>query len=427
MNAPSTLIVLLLLVGQTFADDVKATLKITADPNPKSLLIAPSVQADAQRLVAQLGNKSFSLRQDALSELRTLGRLALPAIEEGLSTSTVLEVTLWCEQLLPQARSQDLKARVECFLADTESKYKHALPGANEFFKITGTTEAARTLFKEIWLSRNRDLFLALSVSPDEAAKAVTLRRSELQSRSLGGIRDLEDKSQPTSAEVLAVLFIESMIPERLTVTAAQNNMGRGVLNPTTILTQSALRLDLEKDTTKDIYTALLMHWYETREETRTMYYCLSSANVMRVSPPIKLAKKLLERKDATPMYKAQAICQLGRGGNKEDVEALLPLLKDDTVVSAGIVVVGANGNQVRSNVLLQDTALAMIIVLHDQNPTDYGYTERYPSKASSTTLKFNYMNYYFNDEDSKAKDLRTAVRKKWEEKQAADKKLLKK
>ena len=423
MNASVAILALFLL-----ADDATLSTKSTADPNPKSLLIPTDVQANSQRLVALLGSRSFPVRKEAVTELQGLGRMALPAIEEGLTTSTVPEVTLWCEQLLPQAQSLDLKARVECFLADADGKFKHDLPGATEFFRITGPSEQARTLFKELWLSSNRDLFLALTISPEEAAKAVAVRRADLSNRALSRVREIDAKSQPTSLEVLAMLFVESMIPERL-LTAQNANVavGRGMLNPCAILTQSALRADLDVDGKKEVYGAIVSNWYETREETRTMYYCLTSSASMKVPVPLKLARKMLERKDAVPMYKAQAVCQLGRGGRKEDIETLLPLLKDETVVTAGIVAVGGNGNQVRSPIQQQDTALAMTLVLNGDKPTDYGFNERYPNQTMSTTLRFNYMNYYFDDAEGKAKDLRAAALKKWDEKQAADKKPMKK
>jgi hypothetical protein len=418
MNASVAILALFLL-----ADDATISTKSTADPDPKSLLIPADVQANTQRLVVQLGNKSFPARKEALTELQGLGRLALPAIEKGLSTSSVPEVALWCEQLLPQAQSLDLKARVECFLADTEGKFKHDLPAATEFFRITGQSDQARTLFKDLWLSNSRDLFLALSISPEEAAKAVTTRRTDLTNRTISRIRDAEAKAAPTSLEVLAVLFVESMIPERL-LTAQNANVavGRGIGNPCSILTQSALRADLDVDGKKKVYAAIISNWYETREETRTMYYCLTSSASMKVPVPLKLARKLLDRKDATPMYKALAVCQLGRGGRKEDIEALVPMLKDDSLVTAGIVAVGGNGNQIRSPIQLQDVALAMTLVLNGDKPTEYGYNERYPNQTMSTTLRFNYMNFYFDDAEGKAKDLRAAALKKWDEKQAADK-----
>jgi hypothetical protein len=412
-----------MLLGPTLAEEPKATV----DPNPKSLVIPAVTQETATKLVAQLGNRSYPMRQEALTELRELGRLALPAIEDGITNSTVPEVTLWCEQLLPQAQSQDLKARVECFLADKDGKYKHDLPGANEFFKIAGASDTARTLFKDLWLSNNRDLFIALAISPDEAAKAVAARRVDLNNRALSGIREAADRAMPKSLDVLAVLFVESMIPERLVTAAMNNNPVPGrVVNPCTVISQSTLRADLEDEAKKPVYGALITHWYDTREETRSMYYCLSSANSLKLPPPLKLARKLLTRKDAVPMNKALAICALGRAGNKEDIDLLLPLLKDETVVTAGFVVAGGNG-QVRNSIVLQDTALAMVLLLNGDNPKDYGYTERYPTQTATATLRFNYMNFYFDDAEGKAKELRAAALKKWDDRQPADKKPMKK
>jgi hypothetical protein len=147
----------------------------------------------------------------------------------------------------------------------------------------------------------------------------------------------------------------------------------------------------------------------------------------LKLNAPLKIARKLLVRKDATPMYKAQAVCQLGRGGKKEDIDTLLPLLKDESVVMAGFVVAGGGGNQVRNSIVMQDTALAMLLLLNGDNPKDFGFTERYPNQAANSTLRFNYMNFYFDDAEGKAKELRAAALKKWDDQQSADKKPMKK
>ena len=63
---------------------------------------------------------------------------------------------------------------------DLASKFKHYLPGEEEFFAITGRTDAARTLYRDLMLSPNRHLVTCVT-RPEEEVVATTLaRRTEL-------------------------------------------------------------------------------------------------------------------------------------------------------------------------------------------------------------------------------------------------------
>src|SRR5262245_13908089 len=111
----------------------------------------PSVQPDAARaseLVLQLADPRFKVRDAAAREIKKLGRLAKPALLEGMKSKDP-EVWSRCTQLLPEVLALDLKARVDAFLADTEGKQKHELPMMERYQKFAGNDVPARKLYAE--------------------------------------------------------------------------------------------------------------------------------------------------------------------------------------------------------------------------------------------------------------------------------------
>src|SRR4051794_19561021 len=83
------------------------------NPDPKSLEVPSEVIFEAKELVGKLGSRSFHEREQASRDLHKLGRLALPAIAEALQTSANPEVQMRTELLLPAARTDDFRARID--------------------------------------------------------------------------------------------------------------------------------------------------------------------------------------------------------------------------------------------------------------------------------------------------------------------------
>src|SRR4051812_5212558 len=100
-----------------------------SSPDPKRLAVPPEEMIKAQELVRQLASDEFTVREAAQERLAKMGRLAKPVLSSAIATNPDPEVRSRCRELLPKAAAEDLKARLETFLADTEGKYEHDLPG----------------------------------------------------------------------------------------------------------------------------------------------------------------------------------------------------------------------------------------------------------------------------------------------------------
>src|SRR5580765_3323000 len=119
-------------------------------PDPKVLAIPPQELSKARELIKRLGSEVYRDREEAHAELSKMGRLARPALVEAAASDADPEVRYRCSRLLPKAGADELKARLDTFLADTDSKYDHDLPGLKQFRKSVGTNKEARDLFVEV-------------------------------------------------------------------------------------------------------------------------------------------------------------------------------------------------------------------------------------------------------------------------------------
>src|SRR5262249_39997780 len=99
-----------------------------ASPDPKDLVVPPQEISRARELVRKLGSEVYKEREDAHAELVKMGRTAKVALLEGATGDNDPEVRFRCSRLLPRAGADDLKARLDTFLADTEGKFEHDLP-----------------------------------------------------------------------------------------------------------------------------------------------------------------------------------------------------------------------------------------------------------------------------------------------------------
>lgn len=373
-----------------------------ANPDPASLVVPPDVNERAAELVRQLGHPDFATREQAQQELREMGRLALPAIVEGIETSDVPEVARRCDLLYPRAHSLEIRARVDCFSADTAGKYKHDLPGADEFFAITGRTPAANKLYRDLLLSHNRDLLTAVGGPADELAQIAAGRRAEMNPRVVGGVRKMAD-----AADVVALLFAETTIPDQ--------GGGVGINSPTYLLTAGGLRTALDTDPRKEAMAAITVKWFDTRTDGRTLAAAMTAAATLKLSQVvIPLAKKTLAAENATPQQKAMAVCKVAQVGTEADLPLLAALTGNDDVAYNGVTII--NGQRVNHPVQVRDVALAMSLLLSKQDPTDYGLKNRYQGNTAES-LKYNYITYFFEDADEKkVEERREAAMTRWYE-----------
>lgn len=367
-----------------------------SSPDPKDLTIPPDENARAQNLIRRLGSEVYREREEAHTELAKMGRLARPALLVAAAVDPDPEIRFRCSRLLPKAGADDLKARLDTFLADTECKYEHELPGIKKYRQVVGTDKAARDLFVEIFKSpHNIDLLQALDKSTAEAGRAVSDRRMVLwaiisQRNNING-RIQPQQSIPFS-DIVCLIFAETLVPAK----EIPRNMWNSITGATFLQQQGTVLDGLNANTSAlpyaDACKRLLAHWIETRVDPMDLNQMSFLAARL---PSFKEIEPMLRRTVSTDgVYgyaKGQALMALVRNRPKEEMPYLRSLLGNDTVVTP-----------VAQHIcLLRDVALAMLILHSDQKMASYGYI--FLGNAEPNKINIGFGNYAFPSEEARA------------------------
>jgi hypothetical protein len=345
-----------------------------------------------------------------------MGRAAREALLDGANASPDPEVRARSRGLLTRAINLEMKARLDTFLADTEGKYEHDLPGWNRLratvrgdFSMFGWTwagkgtvsdKAARELFVEFLNAPNgRKLLAALGSGASDLGPAVASLKQELYYARIG--RGTAPRTV-TAMEVAVVLFVDSQVKGTV---GARNTLFSSVLT-----TSGVIQATAGTDNKAQALKAILMAWIDTRTDAYEMYSAMNLAsNAGSHDVAARVAVRLLGNAGATPLYRGYAFNTLARTQSKEHLPAVEKLIGDETVVTNRTTNVG--GKIVRTTITLGDMALAAAVTMTGQKVEDYHIEDHF--KGSGTT-SITYTRYSIPED--KRKDA-AAKWKEWREK----------
>jgi hypothetical protein len=375
-----------------------------ADPDPKSLQVPAEELSKARELVQKLGSEAFLERETAERDLATMGRLARLALLDGVNLDPDPEIRARCRALLPKANAEEMSARLDAFMADTEGKYEHDLPGWHKLratvrgeWKVLGWSftarpeadRAARELFLEfIKAPGGKKLLTALGGPPGELGQMVAARKTELYQMKYPRVAGVAPRN-PTTAEVAVVVFAESQVNSR--------SVPRSTVF-TTVLTTSGIAGEVRGDSDRALALRAVMNaWFDSRTDPAELYSAHSLAiNMQNDGAAGRLAGRLLSTPGVPGYYKGQALATIVRLKHTDQLPAIEKSFTDNTALQTMIKVV--NGSQVRQTIEVRDAALAAAVIMTGQNPDDYGF-EGFPKTTAGT---FSYVWAKIPDEKRK-------------------------
>ncbi len=386
-----------------------APLTLAAEANPALLKPTQEQLREAEKLVGQLGSEVFRERDAATRKLTEMGRIALPAVVKALAETANAEVRERCEALRPRMEQQDVQARLDAFLADTEGKYDHKLPGWTKFHKIVGNTAASRKLYGEMYADAPTAHLLAL-IGGDQAAlsRAVLERRAEVYKRMYGQQRFIagngivvQDRHPPEPAEVAGLLFTDGLL-------GSHGGTRRSSYNVNSLVLQAPIRELLNDEVKGAAHRKLVEFWCDSRDEGYHVYLAMSLASTLNLKElkPSKYALKVLDSKALTPLYYGYALSALAKAG-KEELPNIVKQFKNTTPIPTSFFP-AANGASQRVQIEVRDMALAMAIVVTEQKPEDFGF--QVTGRGITDSNKFLYNSYRLETDEK-----RDAAFKKWE------------
>lgn len=376
-----------------------------ASPDPDDLAIPQQEIERARDLIRRLGSEIYREREAAQADLAKMGRLARPALLEAASADPDPEVRFRCSRLLPKAGAEDLKARLDTFLADTEGKYEHNLPGLTHYRKIAGSDKASRDLFVEIIKSpHNLELLQMLEKTSAEGGRAISDRRMAMwnlvQQRMING--RFHPGQQLPLPDIACLVFAETVVPSK---DIPRNNMWNHVSGVTFVgQQQSSLdALGISGKPHADVYKRIVSQWLTSRDDAMDLTnLAFQAGNLRHLKETVPLLRRIVLTDGVQGYAKGMALSQLYQIRGKDEVDLLKSLLSNDMVayvIFFGNVAGGVNVN-VQHQCLIRDEALAMLIALSGQRIVDYGF--QFAPGGGQDGVHLGYGNYAFVTEEAR-------------------------
>ncbi len=383
-----------------------------AGPDPKSLAVPDADFQKTKELAAKLGSTDYAERQQASKELARMGRMALPALQEIVTTSDSAEAVQRAEVLMPKAEAEDMKARVACFLADTKGEYQHTLPGWEKFKAVAGNDKDSRAIFADALKSNvSHQMLLAADKTADEANAVLNTYMTKLQGGNNRGNWD-GGSGQPIQikpADVIMGIFLEGLYTDK-EVVIQPNLQWWGGNQFYTVMTNIHNAPEASQAVSGQAVTGkaavvrkLVIQWMDTRETgqgVQTAYNYAQSmyGNTGKAEDKKKLMKyvaKVFEADNGVngPWQKINILSQYAQQWGKDGVPVVAKAFEDSTNIWQA-----QNGNP-GYDIQMRDFALACAIQMSDQKVEDYGFSR---TAGYSVGKQFNQMAFFFKDDTTK-------------------------
>jgi hypothetical protein len=425
-----------------------------ASPDPKDLAVPPQELLKARELVRRLASEDYGDREDAFTALAKMGRMARPALAEAATSDTSAEVRTRAARLLPRAEAEELKARIDTFLADNDQKFEHDLPAWRTFRNMLGTSKATQGLFVEMLQAPgNLEVLVALEQSEAEAGRAIADRRMSVYMRAnpYAFGRPVNAKPlpsiPPTLAETATLLFAEILIDSKHIPRTGFFQQQISVAN---MLQQSpGFSVTSITGPHADPLKLLLSKWLDSRTHPDDLsnYATLNVANMLRQNPEsTPLLRRTVTTEGVQSYIRYQALMYLVQRHGKEETPFVRSLVISDKERVEGtgpatVAFIGGPGSiidrataekryamacnvvnhvwlgNINGNgstpVQLRDYALSILIIQSGQGLKDYHFD--FPPGAAQNGNQITYPNYAFaNEKDRSGDDKREMAIKKW-------------
>jgi hypothetical protein len=364
-----------------------------------ALLGAPpdaDLKRRAEDLVAHLGDPSFRDREKAARELLRIGYPARDAVLAG-QRSKDTEISDRCLKLYPVIWRIDLERRVQIFLDDPDGALPEDLPGATQWIRLIGDGKASRQLYAEM-VKAHPEPLVEVELHPERLSEAYVDFAREAYGRNYPrqvGVTRAAAKGVQES-EVLLLLFlgaageVRSTIPRGATTTYFYQ-----------FLNLPYLQKQLGPEAANEPFRRLYAAWLEKERYTLLVRRGMDLAVQHKVRECAPALLKIAADQSTMPATQATAILGYARLGTKDDIAALAPLLKNESLVCRAAI----NGGL--GSVLVRDVALGASVHLAGQDPADFGFAHRLPVGA---TMSASYAFYAFTSDEKRA-----AAHEKWQ------------
>jgi hypothetical protein len=319
-------------------------------------------EEDIARLIQQLGDRKFTVRQSATRSLKAIGRPAIPALRKAESTSKS-EVKLRVASILEHVLGT---ASRKAFLKDPTIANARNVVFWKRLRGFVDSDEAAIELMRS-WLTSEPRLFQTQVLGGNEFADELRNSASRLT--------NFVEQS-PTAAElqasITALAFVSSDASTQLTKDARKS--------AESIFEMGATRRALSPTSGNLLLRKLAGDWVS---QTGSQYQKLILSLKYSLPEGLPLAEAIILSEARGPRMQ-YALHIVGKLGSEKQIPLLLSQLNNKTPLSKPKVVAvrpkqappaeSLRRPQVKYEYRVCDVALAMLWHLHGENPAAHGF-----------------------------------------------------
>jgi hypothetical protein len=337
---------------------------------------------EIERLITQLGDSRYRVRERATARLAEIGLAARQPLEQAL-TSPDAEVRRRARQILAHIMDLDFEARLEAFSADVEGRLQHDLPCWERYRTLAGNNPASRRLFVEM-LRAERWLLQGAENSAAAVAEAIESRCQQWQ-QSMQHF-DPTQRRPPGAGSVLALLLVGSR--EDVPISAETATTIAGFTYQKEL--QDAMRDASQNDVVRRLLGAWVARPFDADSTVTYQNIVLSLRYELTEGIPAALA--VMQSPATPPHIRQYGILCVAKLGGAAYIEQIEPLL-EDTAACASFKL---NDQEIQTQV--RDVALAVLVRLTGQDLRAYGF-ER--AQANALTY-FNTATLGFADDEAR-------------------------
>jgi RNA polymerase sigma factor (sigma-70 family) len=343
--------------------------------------------AEAQKLVRQLGSPSFAKRHAAEKALAGMGARAAAAVRAGMRDAEP-EVTRRCAALWPRLWQAEI-ARPD---ADRLAGYAHPLWA--RFRQAAGDDAGSRTLFAEMVADFKR--FSRLEAVEADLQKAITAYAAELKHRAEALERGYREAAAAAGPRIGLIAPARSAYPTRSELVTL---LFLGTYPATGPDTYEIVYAPALPSADPPALRRLFATWLAMRTHPTPIATGLSQALDHNLPEVVPLAVAHAANAKLGPRARGFALLVVGLYGTPAD----LPLLKKafaDSRVFHTTKYTHTDGKQRGVEVQLSDLAVASALHLYGQPAADLGFPflEMYKKRGSNALAQYYLLGFFDGD-----------------------------
>jgi hypothetical protein len=315
----------------------------------------PAESQQIARLIVQLGDDDFALREQAAQELVEVGLAAYGPVEQAVKSDDP-EVRFRAAKVLAELLDADFERRLQVFISGKDEVERFPVPGWGQFKKLFSDTAEWREFFVEL-LRGDREMFQAIEAGPKPAQELLGRRLDQFQMEQRFG----RQQTIPL-APAVAMIVAGAVQGTHDGLSAAH----AGLLN--NVCYQQAVRDALTSGPRKAQVRAVLGTWIKSCDD-QAGYQAIMLAMQYDLKEGLLPAQKILNNERSRQPYMSQfALLAVARFGDVSFIPAVEKLLDDKGICNRMQV------NNVMKDTQVRDVALLTLAHLTKQDKKAFGF-----------------------------------------------------